>query len=242
MASRPIIVVTLVLVAGLLGAAGTALAVGGGDAPLQNRTITVSGSNQVDVTPDAAVVRVSVTASGSDAGNVSQAVADRAETLREALRDSGVTDEDVRTVGYSVHGERGPREAAADDRYVGRQTFAVTIDDVDRAGALVDAAVAGGADEVHGVSFTLSEAAREEARDRALRNAVDDAQGEATVLAGATGLEVTGVQAVSTTGTQVHPFRAEAVMVNADGAGTQIDSRDVTVTATVQVVFGAEPA
>jgi uncharacterized protein YggE len=239
MRTRPVFVVLAVLLAFLLAAAGTALALGPADGSVGNRTISVAGTGQVDVAPDAAEVRLSVTASAADAASASQAVADDAESLRSALADFGVDDANVRSVGYDVHGERGPREEGDAERYRARQTFVVTLDDVDRAGALIDAAVAGGADEVHGVSFTLSEDARAEARDEALRAALENARGDADVLADAAALDIDGVQAMSTTGTDVRPFHAEAMAVTADGASTDIDSRDVTVSATVEVVFGA---
>lgn len=234
-------ILAAVLVAVLVGAAGTAVAVGSGDGQSTNRTITVAGTGDVKVAPDAAVVRLSVTASGSDAGNVSDAVATDAAALREALQAFGLDEEDIRTVNYDIHSDR---DRPGSGPYEARQTFAVTLGDVDRAGALIDAAVDAGADDVHGVSFTLSADAREQARDEALRNAVENARGEATVLAAASDLQVGGVHAVSTTGSDVRPYRMEAVAFAGDGGGasTRIDSRDVTVTAQVEVVFGAEGA
>jgi len=234
-------VVAVVLVAALVGAVGTAVAVGGDAGASANRTITVAGTGDVEVAPDAAVVRVSVTASGSDAGNVSQQVADDAAALREAMAEFGLDDDDVRSVNYDIHSDRDRPESGP---YEARQTFELALDDVDRAGDLIDAAVEAGADDVRGVSFTLSEESRDQARDRALRNAVENARGEAEVLADVSELDLGGVHAVSTTGTDVRPYRMEAVAFTADagGASTQIDSRDVTVTAHVEVVFGAEAA
>lgn len=241
MRTRLTALVLVVLFAGLVGAAGTVFAVGSTD-DVGNRTITVAGTGQVDLAPDAAEVRLSVTATAPDAAEASQAVADDAAALRDALAAFGIDDSNVRSVGYDVRGDRGPREDSDAEQYRARQTFVVTLDDVDRAGALIDAAVAGGADEVHGVSFTLSEDARAEARDEALRAALENARGDAAVLADAAALEIDGVQAMSTTGTDVRPFHAEAPAVSADGASTDVDARDVTVSATVEVVFGADGA
>lgn len=241
MTSTRSILVVAVLVAAVAGVAGTALAVGHDAGTAGNETISVTGSGEVSVAPDAAVVRLTVSATGTDASNVSDAVATDADRLRETLADLGIPEENVQSVDYDVRGEREPRAGErGDQRYVARQRFEVTLDEVDRAGAVIDAAVDGGASEVHGVRFTLSDETRDEVRDDALRQAVSDARGEATVLANATGLALDGVSAVSSTGTDVRPYRLEGAAVAADGGGgTDIDSQDVTVSASVHVVYAA---
>ena len=244
MASTKTLLVLAVLATLLVGAAGTAAAADGGGAAPENRTITVAGSGDVDVAPDAAVVRLSVEASGTDAGNVSDTLASKAERLRETLQDFGIDDADIQTRYYDVRTDRpgGDRDGAA--RYVGQQSLEVTLSDVERAGDLIDAAVDGGADEVHGVRFTLSEDERADVRDDALRAALENARDEADVLATASALEVTGIQSISTTGADVRPYHAEAVAYAAGdgGAATRIDSRDVTVSASARVVFTAAEA
>lgn len=244
MASTKTLIVLAALVTVLVGAAGTALAVEGGGAAPENRTITVAGSGDVDVAPDAAVVRLSVEASGTDAGNVSDTLATKAQTLRNNLQDFGIDDADIQTRHYDVRTDRPAGDRDGEERYVGRQSLEVTLSDVERAGDLIDAAVDGGADEIHGVRFTLSEDEREAVRDDALRAALENARGEADVIATASDLEVTGIQSISTTGTDLRPYRAEAVAYAGGdgGAATQIDSRDVTVSATVRVVYTAGDA
>ena len=242
MSSTKTLLVLAVLATLLVGAAGTALAVDGGGAAPENRTITVAGSGDVAVAPDAAVVRLSVEASGPDAGNVSDTLASKAERLRATLQDFGIDDADIRTRHYDVRTDRRGGDGA--ERYVGQQSLEVTLSDVERAGDLIDAAVDGGADEVHGVRFTLSEDERAAVRDDALRAALENARDEAAVLATASALEVTGVQSISTTGADVRPYHAEAVAYAGGdgGASTRIDSRDVTVSASVRVVYTAADA
>lgn len=241
MTSTRTVLVVAVLLAAVAGVAGTALAVGHGAGTPGNETISVTGSGDVSVAPDAAVVHLTVSASGTDASAVGETVAADAATLREALADLGIPDDGVQSVGYDVHTDRGPREPGSDgdEQYVARQRFEVTLDDVDRVGEVIDTAVANGADEVHGVQFTLSDDARAEARDQALRDAVSNARDEADLLADATGLEIDGVSAVSSTGSDVRPYRLEAAAVAGDGAGTDIDTQDVTVSASVHVVYAA---
>ncbi len=237
MTSTRSLLVVAVLVAAVAGVAGSALAVGHDAGEPGNETITVTGSGDVSVSPDSAVVHFTVRASGTNGTSVSETVAADAADLREALSNSGIPDEGIQSVGYDVHTDREPG-GDVEEQYVARQRFEVTLDDVEGVGSVIDTAVSNGADEVHGVRFTLSEDARADARDEALRNAVESARDEANVLADATGLEVDGVSAVSSTGTDVRPYRLEAAAVAADGgASTDIDTQDVTVSASVHVVY-----
>jgi uncharacterized protein YggE len=242
MTSTRSILVVAVLVAALAGVAGTALAVGQDANAPGNESISVTGSGDVSVAPDSAVVQLTVGASGTNASSVGETVAADATDLRAALADLGIPDDGVRSVGYDVHSDREPREPGSEPgaQYAARQRFEVTLDNVDRVGEVIDTAVANGADEVHGVRFTLSDDARAAARDEALRNAVTNARDEATLLADATGLELDGVSAVSSTGTNVRPYRLDAAAVAGDGgASTDVDTQDVTVSATVHVVYAA---
>jgi uncharacterized protein YggE len=136
MTSTRSLLVVAVLVAAVAGVAGTALAVGHDAGTPGNETISVTGSGDVSVAPDAAVVHVTVGASGANASTVGETVAADAADLRAALADLGIPDDGVQSVGYDVHSDRGPREPGSDgeDRYVARQRFEVALDDVDRLG------------------------------------------------------------------------------------------------------------
>ncbi|MFB6083441.1 MAG: SIMPL domain-containing protein [Halorientalis sp.] len=233
------------------GAAGTVLAMGGpGAQPAQRtaadgghaRTITVAGEGSASARPDQAVVRLAVTAAGDDPAAIRSELASGASDLRSALAAAGVADDAIETTGYSI--ESPPRrvppgkggESGPDLR--GVHTFEVTVSDTDRAGAVVDAAANAGA-EVRSVRFTLSESTRERLRNRALENAMADARTQAETLAGAGGLSVTGVASIDATGTDYRPLAYEVAAARAAGGGTTIETGDVSVEASVRVVYDA---
>jgi uncharacterized protein YggE len=72
--------------------------------------------------------------------------------------------------------------------YVARNTVEVRVDDVARAGEVLDAAVGSGATSVSGVRFDLKD--RSGAEREALRLAVADARARATAAASGAGLRV----------------------------------------------------
>ena len=71
---------------------------------------------------------------------------------------------------------------------------------------------------------------------------MSDARSQADTLASNGDLTITGVQSVSTGHVNVRPYRAELTADAAGGAGTDIDSGPVTVTASVSVSYNATAA
>ncbi|AQL43687.1 hypothetical protein BV210_13675 [Halorientalis sp. IM1011] len=244
---------TLVLAAAVVltvGAAGTVLAMGStGTQPAQQtatdggsgQTITVAGEGSASTQPDQAVLRLAVTAEGDDPAAIRSELASGAEELRSALSEAGVAEDSIETSGYSI--QEPPRrappreggESGPDLR--GVHSFEVTLSDTDRAGAVVDAATGSGA-EVESVRFTLADDTREDLRNEALRNAMDNARGQADTLADSGGLSVTGVASIDATGTNYRPVAYEDTATQA-GGGTTIETGDVSVETSVRVVYNA---
>lgn len=237
-------VALLILLAGCAGLTGTAADTGGADD--LDRSIEVSTEGEASAEPDRATVRVAVEATGSDPGAVRSELATGDDELRTALYDWGLDEADVRTERYDIRQTRESREAPDREEYRGEHVYAVEIDDVDAVGEVIDVAVDAGADNIERIEFGLSEERADELRDEALADAMGNAHDEADVLAENANLTVTGVYAVSTTNARTSPFTATALRTEADdaagGAGTGIETGNVDVTVTVNVVFDAEAA
>jgi len=231
--------------------AGDAAADGGAQGPAQTqnqmggpddrRTIEVSGSAQVQGEPDRAIVRLSIETRADDPSAARTEAAERADGMRAALSDLGLDDDQVRSEGFRLHEDRR-RSAEGDEEttYVARHEFEVTVEDLDRTGEVIDAALDGGATSVHGVQFTLSEEQAERLREEALERAMDDARGEAETIAESGDLTVEGVRHASTHRDRYPVAVREApAMAGGDAAGTELDPGPVTVHASVQVRYDA---
>ena len=240
-----------VLVAGLLVAAGVAGAtvLGAGPAsasqPTDSKSITVSASGDVEATPDQAVVRVAVTATGNDSTTVREELASNVESVRDALVEYGIPAENIRTAHFDMRQERDhtPQGTEIGD-YRGIHALEITTSDTEAAGEIIDLAVDNGADQIDGVSFTLSDEKREELHNDALESAMENADTRADTLASASGLSVTSVHSIHSADTGYRPYRMETAYVTADGAaaaggGTSVESGPVTVTADVRVTYNA---
>ncbi|WP_089649643.1 SIMPL domain-containing protein [Halobacterium hubeiense] len=237
----------LVVTAGVAGALtlGSGSATAGQAAP-DEQSITVSADGTVEASPDQAVVRVAVTATGNDSSAVRDEIAERAETMQSALESSGVPSENVRTAHFDIRQER---ERTGDGiergQYVGTHAFEITVEDTDSAGEVIDTAVNNGADRVDGVSFTLSDEKRESLYQDALTNAMGNAETRADTLADAGGLSVTDTHTIVSTNTDYRAYRVESAALSAGAAaasGTSVESGPVTVTADVRVTYNATVA
>lgn len=203
-------------------------------------TISVGASGQVTAAPDLAIVAVAVERTADTAEEAREGAATDANRMRAALRDAGVPDDAVTTSGYSLSVQydysKETREVVG-YQAVHRYRIEVTPE---RAGEVIDLAVGNGATAVHGVQFSLSEERQQELRADALAAAMENARSDADAIADAAGISVVGVSSVSTSNAPVYtPYVAEARADSAGGAPTQIEAGDVTVSATVQVVYGA---
>ncbi|MCG1001946.1 MULTISPECIES: SIMPL domain-containing protein [Halobacterium] len=236
----------LLVTAGVAGALtlGSGSATAGQAAP-DGQSITVSADGTVEASPDQAVVRVAVTATGNDSSAVRDEIAERVETMRSALESDGIPSENVRTAHFDIRQEieRTP-EGTERGQYVGTHAFEITVEDIDAAGEVIDTAVNNGADRVDGVSFGLSDEKRETLYQDALTNAMGNAETRAQTLADAGGLSVTDTHTIVSTNTDYRAYRVETAAFTSGAAvsGTSVESGPVTVTAGVRVTYNATVA
>lgn len=206
--------------------------------PNSETTITVAASGTAEAEPDQALVRVAVTAIAADADSAREQVAENATEMRNALAEAGLADDQIRTVGFDVRPEY-TRDDREPEQFRATHAFEITVHDVENVGNVIDTAVGAGANEIHGVEFTLSDETRAELRQNALANAMDTAQRDAATVADSAALEITGVHSIQTDSPDIRPHRAEVVTEDAAGAETAVEPGPVTVTATVTVVYDA---
>jgi uncharacterized protein YggE len=168
--------------------AGCAAAVPPREAP--PRTIGVTGTGRVSVKPDVALVRIGV---DTRAPVLADATAETARRMAAVLAGvkALVPDRDVATVTYDIEPLAAERKDYQEPpRVIGYRVGNVVrlrIRDLDAVavGRILDAAVAAGANVLHGLRFTLDDPSRARAEARAL--AVADAAVIARQLADAAG-------------------------------------------------------
>lgn len=211
---------------------------------VSDRTIVISATGVVEREPDIARLMVTVETVAAAAQTATAANAARMQTLLEALQREGIVEDLIRTVSYDVVPEYGrprmdpPREPEIMGYRV-RNTVQITIEALPRAGAIIDAALAAGANRVSGLTFGLRDT--EQARREALAQAITKARADAEVLAEAAGHQVGQLLTIQTV-TQpgiVRSLAFEEARVMAD-VSTPIEPGTLRVTATLSAVFRLE--
>jgi len=225
---RLVLAAAAVLALGALAAAvGRPDDAGAADAPApSDRTIAVTGTGVLRSTPDRAEISFGVESEGATARAALAANAAEMRRVIDALRAAGVTDLQTQAVVVSPRYSEQNRVQG----YVASNTVGGVIA-ADRAGATIDAAVAAGANQIYGPSFTKTDA---EAQYRdALELAIRDARGRAQALAVAAGGSLGRVISVVEGSTAPMPLAEKA----AADASTPVVAGSQETTATVSVTF-----
>jgi hypothetical protein len=190
--------------------------------------VTTTGHGVVTVVPDEASVSAGV---HTQAASAAAALAQNAQLMNAvvaALKAAGGSDLQTQQVSlYPQTNDQNQVTAYVADNSVSAKTK------IARAGALIDAAVAAGANTVNGPTLDVSD---RDARYRdALGKAVEDARAKAAALARAGGFGVGQVSSVTeqaASGAPVPVYEAAAAKSSATPIepGTQDVTADVTVT------------
>lgn len=238
------IIAVFVLGALIASAAFIGMGVNAQDSPTvsgdDGNSITVSAGGEASAEPDKAVINLAAEATSRDANEARESLASRVSSMREALREAGLSDDQIRTTDFSIHERREPVRPTEgrpqETTYVARHAFEIELGDLDRIGEIIDVAVGNGATQVSNVRYTLSEERRRQVKSSALEDAMSNARSQAGTLAGSAGVGVGGVQSISTADVGVSPVQFEARF--ASDAGTDVETGPVTVTAQVTVEYG----
>src|SRR5579885_2474362 len=180
------------------------------------RLITVIGQATVSVAPDTAIMRIGVTSHGASAREASDANAKQMTGVMNAIKNSGVNARDLQTSQLSIQpqydaGKPGPA------RLLGFQVtnqLTVKIHDIEKVPAVLDRAIAAGANEMSGIEFVVSEQSK--LLDQARDEAIADARRKAELYAKAAGAKLGRVVSISEEGAPAPPhpvatMRAAAV-------------------------------
>src|SRR6478609_6422879 len=177
---------TILLLAGVLLVAAAIAGVaqphlGRSATPATGSTITVTGNGTVNATPDQASFNFGVTTQGYTAAEALSRNASEARRIIGALKKAGIDSSDIQTTQVSLW----PQTSSDGTRITGYQasnSVEVTAG-LRRSGALVDAAVRAGANNVEGPS--LDTADKSSLYGEALKQALGDAKQKAQAIANA---------------------------------------------------------
>lgn len=210
--------------------------------------VSVTGDAVVQSQPDTAILMLAVVTENTSASEAQAENASKTDAVVRAVKVAAGQGAEVKTGGYSLQPQYVYQERVAPkiSGYIARNSVTVTMSDLKRTGAVIDAAAGAGANAVDSLSFTLRQ--DRQARERALADATREAVNKARVMASALGGRVLRVVEVQEAGAFRPPIpvydnvamKGRAMASAPEMAQTPIEVGSLDIRAQVQLVAEIE--
>lgn len=212
------------------------------------RTITVVGEGKITIKPDIAQTNIGVEVIAPTVKEASTQAADTMAAVLAALEAQGIAERDVQTTGYNVWLERPytPEGLPSDKTlyHMGNNVM-VTIRDLDKIGAILDAAIEAGANNIYGVTFNVADPneLKGEGRQEAVADALAKAQELAELNQQKLGAVISISEVIGGNGGyypgNFGPFFAQAAGLGGGGGGPIVPG-ELNLTVQVQITYAIE--
>jgi len=202
------------------------------------RGISVTGEGIVSMAPDMATIRLGVSERAATASDAMRQTSEKVRGILDQLDGIQVAGLDRQTSGLYLRPvydnrpreDNGPAQVVA---YEAGNTVSITVRDLSKLGALLDAVVAEGANNFNGLEFGLQDNAK--ALIEARKGAVADAMARANQLADAAGVKLGDVLQMSESSQGYMPMEMKASQMRS--MDVPIESGEVSVRAQVNMQF-----
>lgn len=186
---------------------GPAVALGASGQDELTPFLRFSGVGTVQAKPDMAAVTVTTTAEAATTKAALTEVSRKMTVVLnavKALKDPAIADDDIQSQGVATY----PSGKRTERRHQASNSVQILVRAPEKAGAVLAAANAAGAEQVSGPTFTLED--RMAAESEALRKAIHDARAEADAAAAEMGAKVDRVVSVVELGANTQPYVTRA--------------------------------
>lgn len=211
--------------------------------------IVIQTTGEVRVKPDLATVHAGVVSEGKTAAEALSKNTPALAKLVEAVKAAGVAQGDLSTSQIALTPRMTQPSASSSpqarapkiDGYEARTGLTVIVRDIAKAGPLIDALVAAGANDMSGISFGLAD--EDKAKDQARDKAAEAARARAEIYAKRLGVKVGELVSIveSEAEPPVRPMAdARAYRMAAGAAPVQVEPGEVTVSAALRTVWRIE--
>lgn len=228
--------ITLLLVVGI--ALSGCVSVAPGAAPLA-RTISVTGTAELTLTPDIAYISIGVHTEGSDAAEAVTSNNSKAQKITEAIQALGIDPKDILTTNFSVYPSQqyDPNGQITGTLFMVDNTVYITLRDINKMGEILGGAVAAGANNISNIQFDVADktAALAEGRKAAIANA----RSQAEEIAQAAGVSIGNVQTISFYNNYPTPVARDvkAAPAGYGGGSVPVSAGQMTISVEVNIVY-----
>jgi uncharacterized protein len=201
--------------------------------------LDIVAQGSVKRVPDVAIISAGVVTTARDARSAMASNATAMARVLTALRGAGVADRDMATAQISLNAQYRyvENQAPIVTGYQANNSVTVRFRDIAKSGAILDALVAAGANQINGPTLTLDKP--DAAQDEARADAIKTARARAELYAKAAGLTVKRIVAIRETSAVQGPMPmdyARGVLVQS-AAKSEIVPGEQDVGVTLSVTF-----
>jgi uncharacterized protein YggE len=203
------------------------------------RTITVTGTGKVTLTPDIAYISIGVQTQVASAREATTTNNTQAQAVIAAIKKFGVAEKDIQTTNFSIYAQQQYDSTGKPTEiiYVVNNTVYVTVRDLSKLGEILDSAVSSGSNNINSIQFDVAD--KTDALSQARQAAVADARKQAEELTKATSVGLGAVQSISYYDTAA-PITIEYAKADAaaQAASVPVQAGSMQISTNVTIVYG----
>lgn len=204
-----------------------------------DNTLRVSGSASLSLAADRATLSIGANITADSVEEAQKKCSETMDKVLKAIKDAGISEKDIITNQYdvSVSNDEYSMGVVSKTNYHVRSMVFVTVKDLSLLSHVVGEATKAGANNIYGLDFFSSKS--EEAYDRVMKLAVENAKKNAQTLAEATGKKLGAIIRVEDGGVYRGQYAANNSMDMMEGkaTGAAIVTGDVSISANVTLVY-----
>ena len=200
--------------------------------------IQVSATGTANMAPDMATVSAGVVTQGKTAREAMFGNATKMTRVFEELEAAGIEKKHITTSQLSLKPKYNyqNRKAPKIDGYEARNTVSAKTYNLDDVGAMLDALVKAGVNNINGVQFSIKDS--KAAKDKAREDAIREAREKAESMASAAGVKLGKLKSLSESGGNFRPQPvAYALEARSAGASTPVAAGEQAISVTVNMSY-----
>jgi len=166
----------------------------------QPHMLSVSSDASREVAPDKVEIIFGVVSIGMDPSTIQADNDAKLSQIKSTLIALGVPEANIKTVGYSLDRYQEYNKTTETYDYKGYRlsnSLRAVSYDVSLAGKIVKSAVANGANDVSGITFSLSDASQKKIYGELLQSAASSAKEKAQAIAAASGVQIVSLYSMN---------------------------------------------
>jgi|SRR3989344_2393343 len=204
------------------------------------KTIDVSETATITKPADRLILSVGVETQAESASEAEDKNKEISNAIYSGLISLGLNEEEYSTESYNVYPNKNWENGGEITNYNVIHTIKIDTEKLELAGEILDTAVENGANNIYGLQFTLKEETEKSAKEESYRKASENARIKAESIAQGLNVKITKIVKITDTSINYIPYLKEVAYadVAAGSSGINIQPGDVTVTASVSIIYG----